>query len=160
MTVRVRFVYSDDVVSFGIRAYDRPGPLLWSHVDLVTPDGGYLGARSDVCAGVSAGVQVRPVGYAAFAAEEFVDLPATDAQVAAFWDAAHAEIGKPYDAVDLTANFLAGRDWRNPNAWWCSELAEWCTERAEIFMPTADWCQLITPNRYYVRCSVLRKVAH
>lgn len=160
MNLRVRFVHAGDhdPVSLGIRIYDRPGPHLWSHVELVTPDGGYLGARADVCAGVPAGVQIRPVGYVAFETEEFVDLPCTDRQADALWAAAHAEIGKPYDKVDLTADFLLGRNWRDPNAWWCSEYFEWCAEAGEIFMPSPQGVQLITPNRSYIRCSVLVRV--
>jgi len=84
-----------------------------------------------------------------------VELPCSSEQEAAFWIAARLEVGKPYDRVDLLADFLLARDWRDPNAWWCSELAEWCCERAGIFRPTPVGVQVVTPDSLYVRCAVL-----
>jgi len=154
--VRLRFVYTSDPVSAVIRAYDEPH--LWSHVDLMTPEGMYLGSRSDVCGGVPAGVQIRPVGYTPFDHEEIVSLPATPEQEAAFWIAARLEIGKPYDSFDLVANFAGARDWRNADAWWCSEYGEHCCERSGIFGPTPGGVQIVTPDSLYVRAAVVTPV--
>lgn len=93
----------------------------FSHVDAVMGDGSLLGARSDVCAGVPAGVQIRPPNYAAFDRVLPVVLLTDDAVSKAFYDFIVAQRGKPYDMEAIVA-FAAGRDWRAPDSWFCSEL--------------------------------------
>jgi hypothetical protein len=51
---------------------------VYSHVDAVEKDGKLYGARSDVCAGIAAGVQSRPDGYAKFVAIKRVTFTVTD----------------------------------------------------------------------------------
>lgn len=93
----------------------------FSHVDAVMPDGSLLGARSDVCLGVPSGVQIRPPHYADFARVLPVSLAASDLQSHGFNNFLQGQIGKPYD-MEAILGFAVGRDWRNPNAWFCSEL--------------------------------------
>lgn len=92
----------------------------YSHVDSVNPDGTLWGARHDSVGGKPPGYQIRPNGYLPFTKILRVDLPATDLQVQQFWDFAKQQIGKPYD-TDAILGFAAGRNWRDANAWVCSE---------------------------------------
>lgn len=75
-------------------------PFTPSHTECVTPDGKWLGQHSD------GGMQARPAGYDhddvallpdGRRCEIIVPLPCTQAQAAAFYAAAHASIGEPYD---------------------------------------------------------------
>jgi hypothetical protein len=45
---------------------------------------------------------------------------------------AMAQVGKPYDNTAIEA-FVFGRDWRQDDAWFCSELAAACLEQANAF---------------------------
>lgn len=119
--IRFQFVDGgDDPASLAIKARQHGG---WTtHVDCMLSDGLLLGARSDSVGGKPPGVQIRPPGYIAVQRAEIVTLACDDDQ-AARWNAfLLAQLGKPYDLVDLLADFVGGRNWRNPNAWWCSEL--------------------------------------
>src|SRR5579863_3025481 len=87
----------------------------WSHVDAVLPDGSLLGAR------LEGGVAIRSKTYLGASKTERVYLPATDAQTSAFYAFLMAQVGKPYDSEAIAA-FITGRDWRDPKAWYCSEL--------------------------------------
>lgn len=117
--VRLSFVTAEDFGSWAIRAYDHGA---FSHVDCVLPDGRYLGARDDELAGVGRGVQIRPAGYTPFARQLLVDIPAPPTLALPFYRFLAAQLGKPYDATGLVANFVLDRDWHQDDAWWCSEL--------------------------------------
>jgi len=90
----------------------------WSHVDIVLPDGeGLLGARQD------GGVRIRAAAYLAPGiATRRVALDTTDEVASRYIALARAELGKPYDMAAILA-FAAGRNWRRPDSWFCSELA-------------------------------------
>jgi hypothetical protein len=68
-------------------------PIVPSHVECVDPETGkYIGQHID------GGMLARDPGYdAPFKGECFIDLPCTDKQEKAFYDAARASIGQPYD---------------------------------------------------------------
>jgi hypothetical protein len=113
--IRPRFVTCNDAVSAGIRAFEYG---FWaSHVEALMPDGTLLGAHYD------GGVQARPRDYdrGQFTRELYVDLPADQAMTDRFHAFLRAQIGKPYD-LEAIAGLVAQREWRNPNAWFCSEL--------------------------------------
>ena len=104
--------------TWAIAAFERG----WcSHVDAVLPDGSLLGARCDAIGGQPPGVRIRPAGYEAWTRVEIVHLPATAEVEAAFWSFLHDQVGTPYDELAI-AGFAFDRDWRNPAAWFCSEL--------------------------------------
>ena len=63
-----------------------------------------------------------------------VTVPVTEDQKHLFLESALSQVGKPYDKWDI-AGFVFGRDWRDPQAWICSELEVWCLERARIIPP-------------------------
>lgn len=138
----------DDPVSLAIKAYQHGD---WpTHVDCVMPDGSMLGARSDVIGGIPAGVQIRPANYTSFKRSEIIEIHQGFDQP--WLDFLHKQIGKPYDLFDLTADFVAGRDWRNPDSWWCSELAAASGEASFLYHPLADK-DLITPSEWRLVCS-------
>ena len=116
--IKLQFSSAPDLGSRLIQFYERGWP---SHVDAVREDGMLLGARSDVCAGVPAGVQLRPPGYKTFKRIEIIELPCSKQIEWRFWEFLNAQIGKPYDKKAIVA-FAIQRDWRNPDQWFCSEL--------------------------------------
>jgi hypothetical protein len=103
--IRLRFVTGNSAISALIRAQERTTmPFIPSHVEAYIPPGilsapagqaaeGYLGAHYD------GGVMLRPIGYdaATMTNELLLDLPADDAQTAAFHAYLSSKIGAPYD---------------------------------------------------------------
>jgi hypothetical protein len=57
----------------------------------------------------------------------------------AFYQFLNAQIHKPYDSTAIWG-FASGRNWRDPNDWFCSELQCAALEAAGIFP------QLYTPS--------------
>jgi hypothetical protein len=142
------FVQTPGPSSWMIETFERG---VWSHVDCVMPDGSLLGARSDRAGGQPPGVQVRPPDYEAWSKRDVVELDVTQAELNAWIFFLHAQIGKPYDTIDLLADFAAGRDWRNPDAWWCSELGAAAAE-ASGWLPEkiGQTVNFITPRDLYI----------
>ena len=155
--------------SFGSQAIRWFTHSDFSHVDIITPDGYRLGARSDhpvqyfrrgeasglappTSAGsMQAGVQKRPMDYAKFTLDRRLIIPcsATEAAYAYCW--ANEQLGKPYDKYGLFASFLFGR----PVPWW-DEKAWWCSELATVFVHNAGFpaCRTpasrVSPNDCYI----------
>jgi hypothetical protein len=126
----------------------------YSHVDSVLPDGTLLGARDDVILGVPAGVQIRPATYVdSYPKIKQVSLPTTDEIAQAYYDFVRSQIGKPYDSTAIAA-FIVGRDWINPLAWFCSELATagLLASRFLLHKPSAP-CYKIAPDDLLLICS-------
>lgn len=115
----LQFSAMSDIGSRAIQLFERGWP---SHVDIVLGDGRLLGARSDSVGGMPPGVQVRPANYETFEKVERVVLRATAEQETRFLNFLQAQIGKPYDSTAILA-FPLRRDWREPDSWFCSELA-------------------------------------
>lgn len=117
------------MISLQFAAQDNLGNdlILWyahgmyAHVDAILQDGKLLGARSNVIGVIPAGVQIRPPGYANFVRTLQVHLAVDQAVEDGFYSFLYKQIGKPYDEPAIVS-FLTGRDWRNPDAWMCSEL--------------------------------------
>lgn len=109
----------------------------YSHVDIITPDGYRIGARTDhpiyslqpLGEDIPlVGVQKRPMDYAPFTRDDRLIIPcdATAASYAYCW--LLDQLGKPYDKIGLLRSFILNRpdkrpvSWRDEHAWWCSEL--------------------------------------
>lgn len=105
-----------------------------SHVDAKTPVGKLLGARSDDVGGAS-GVWARPDPYEDVTKLVIFDIDATPLQEALFYDFLNEQIGKPYDHLAILAFFI-NRDWRDGDAWYCSELIAAALEEATILTKT------------------------
>ena len=139
----LQFSAMDDAGSKAIKFFSRGWP---SHVDIVLGSGDLLGARSDSVAGRPPGVQIRPPAYEAFTKTQRVALTATAAQETAFLNFLEAQIGKPYDKTAIIA-FAFGRDWRENDSWFCSELAAAALEECGWFpKPLANTVNEITPR--------------
>jgi hypothetical protein len=145
----------NDLVSDTIAGYTHDWP---SHVDIVMPGGCLLGARSDVWtvkgATFPAGVQVRPEGYAPFVKIARFTIPTTDDQAAAFYAFAQAQVGKQYDKWAV-AGLAAGRDWRSPDKWFCSELAAAAFEQAKIIPMLSSGIEFISPRDFLIICNII-----
>lgn len=142
MVIRLRFIREAGVVSSAIAWYSAAP---FSHVGALMPDGSELGARSDRVGGKPAGVQIRPGDYAKFATQVVFTVPATEAQEGAFYDFLHKQIGKPYDKSDILG-FVTGRNWRQDDAWICSELVSRAAELSTIMPYLYLAANKITPG--------------
>lgn len=126
-----------------------------SHVDCLLPSGLLLGARSDRVGGVPAGVRIRPQSYANFTRVEVMDVPSTAQQTRAFHRFLIKQIGKPYDHQAIFA-FALNRDWREDDAWICSELQAAALEHAGVFRsPLYLAANKITPVALAFAASVI-----
>lgn len=117
---------------------------IYSHVDIVWPDGRLYGARSNVItvAGVKypAGVQFRPPGYEKWDKVTRIQIPCTLEQKTRGLEWALTQKGLPYDKLAIVA-FGFGRNWRTEDAWFCSEFATRYEEISfDIELP-------LTPNK-------------
>lgn len=126
----------------------------FSHVDLVMPDGQLLGARSDVIGGAPPGVQLRDHRYVGHDQTLRVEIPCTDEQAAKAIAFAKEQIGKPYDKMAIFA-FIIGRNWREDDAWFCSELCTMILETAGIIHPLAATANKISPAALVLVLSAL-----
>lgn len=142
-SIVLQFSRDEDFGSRLIRWFDHGD---FSHVDIVQDSGRLYGARSDVCVGVPAGVQSRPSTYAKFTATKRVTIPVTDTQCEVFWKFVLSQEGKPYDSIGIFG-FIIGRNWREDDAWFCSELVCRGLEVAYFFpYPLADRSAKIAPD--------------
>lgn len=139
--VDFQYVYRRDLASrvIGIFSANK-----LSHVDIMLADGSCLGARSDVIRGIAAGVRVRPPDYEKWARRVVVRVPATPEQRRKLFTLAMAQIGKPYDWRAILA-FAVERDWREPDAWFCSELSMWLKEQSGICPFILQGVNKVTP---------------
>lgn len=130
------------------------------HVDAVLPDGSLLGAQQQAgLGGAGAGVQVRPAGYGNMQHIRRVSLSAEPAQEQQFWMFLRAQLGKPYDITAFAA-FAAGRDWQEPDSWFCSELIAAGLEAGRVFAyPLAAPANKITPQELFLLCSAFGPVS-
>lgn len=120
-TLPVIFSRSAQIGSYGIRLFDRQGGYVcpFSHVGIITEDG-----ENVLEATLEKGVVETPI-------TDFVDrASAVDSGYfpclnrAAAYTRIRKELGKGYDITGVLSLGIPffGRDWENPNAWWCSEL--------------------------------------
>ena len=126
--IRLQFVLGGGLSSAAI-AWFSSGHF--SHVDAVLPSGDLLGARSDQIGLIPPGVQQRPPMYERWRERVVMKFTTDPAKERKFYDFLHDQLGKPYDKTAILG-FVAGRDWRSADAWFCSELQAAALEIAEI----------------------------
>lgn len=130
----------------------------YSHVDTVLPDGTLLGARDDLIDGIPSGVQIRPASYVSGYAHVLrVTIPCTEEQEAAYYASARSKIGKPYDETAIAA-FIVGRNWRDPDHWFCSEDNADSLEASGLVPPLAAPCNKIAPDDLLLVVSALTDI--
>ena len=128
--LELSFVSQRDPGSWAIRWFTHSD---FSHVDIITPDGYRLGARSDCPVGypLAAGVQRRPMDYAKFTRDERITIPCLMQPHHDAYTWLDDQIGKPYDSSGLFRSFLLDKyQWGDNGKWWCSELAAVFIEQA------------------------------
>ncbi len=119
----------------------------FSHVDIITPSGRRLGARSDH----GPGVRMRSPHYAKFTLDCRLRVECSAAQARGAYDWLDDQVGKPYDKYGLFASFLFDRPaaWWDEKAWWCSELATVFVAKA-IGKPCRTPASRVSPNDCYI----------
>lgn len=150
----MQFAGSDSFTSQAIQWFDHGE---YAHVDTVMPDGLLLGARNDMMAGFPAGVQLRSADYQQGYTLKRVTLPCSDDQQKAYYDFVLAQVGKPYDSKAIAA-FVVGRDWRTPDAWFCSELCAAGLEASGVVPPLSASCNKIAPDDLLLVLSALTDI--
>lgn len=135
--ITLQFVACGDPASEAIKLFSRGWP---SHVDAVLSDGSLLGARLD------GGVAIRRPNYEPFDRVQRIVLDTAPALEGRFTDFLRQQLGKPYDKLAIAA-FAVQRDWRQPDAWFCSELQAAALEACGFFpQPLANPANEITPR--------------
>jgi hypothetical protein len=142
--IKLQFATEHALDSALIRAY---GHGWCSHVDAVLEDGNLLGAR------LAGGVAVRAPGYASFSRSQIVEMPCAPGIAEAFYGFVRSQVGKRYDLLAIAA-FAVDRDWRDDNAWFCSELAGRALEVSRYFEHRlATQANRLTPPDLLLLCS-------
>lgn len=115
------------------------GAGYYSHIDVITPMGLLRGARSDHIGGMPPGVFDRPQNYEKWARCTRFTFDVSATQYQKFWQYSDMQLRKPYDTHGLIESFVFGRNWRDDDRWWCSELFAMTGERA--------WCWTIPDEK-------------
>jgi uncharacterized protein YycO len=111
--VQWRVVADNDPIGEAIKWVSRGQA---THVEFCMEDWTQtIGARAD------GGVQVRPIHYAKFSAEWRFQAEVTEEQLNHGTKWLHAQLGKPYDFLNIAAIAL-DRNWQDPSKWICSKL--------------------------------------
>jgi hypothetical protein len=139
--IRLQFVLGTGLSSAAI-AWFSAGTF--SHVDAILRDGSLLGARSDQVGGQHAGVRIRPPYYEHWRSRVVMSLPATPEKELKFYEYLKKQLGKPYDMTAIWG-FATGRNWRDPQDWFCSELQAAALEVAEVIPRLYTPANKITP---------------
>jgi len=111
--VQWRVVADNDPIGEAIKFVSRGQA---THVEFCVDDWTQtIGARA------MGGVQIRPINYAKFQAEWRFQVEVSEEQLNNGMKWLHAQIGKPYDFLNIAAIAL-DRNWDDPNKWICSKL--------------------------------------
>jgi hypothetical protein len=126
--IRLRFISENNLMS--------PVVCWWtgcefSHVEVCLPEG-YLGARpfAEHIDGktIPPGVQIRPFNYLTPKKEAFATIDVDDDVTSRVINVLREQIGKEYD-LRAILGFPFNRDWRETNAFICSELCAYAFEQ-------------------------------
>jgi hypothetical protein len=129
-------------------------PRPYSHVDTVLPDGQLYGARSDKVGGQPPGVYGRDPSYVSGLTVLRILLSMPPAMEAKYFDFILSQRAKPYDKSAIWG-FGLGRDWREDDSWFCSELVGAGLEACDYFgHPISLEANKITPADLLLALSV------
>jgi hypothetical protein len=110
----------------------------FSHVAAVWSPTEYLDAHADTIAGIKPGVQIRPQLIEVADLKVMMQLDMKDWQITIWRSFLQKQIGLPYDKPGIIG-FATGRDWREPDSWFCSELQaaalEACGRCPKLYTP-------------------------
>lgn len=93
---------------------------------------------------IPSGVQIRPPFYEKWKQRVVMHLPVTEYQRQSVVAFNMSQLGKPYDKSAIWG-FVAGRDWREEDEWFCSELQAAAIESADIWPPLYTPRNKVTP---------------
>jgi hypothetical protein len=141
---RLRFVTDDSFISRGIR-FVEGGSSVFSHVEIILPDGSYLGAHNPE------GVEIRPADYCTPTRERRYAIPVEQADLDKMLAFAHAQVGKRYDLSDIRG-IMFHRNWHDPTKWICSELVAAIAEAGGLWMLNVlpEHTNAITPEMLHL----------
>lgn len=117
---------------------------LFSHVDAEF-DGILYGARADKVGGREVGVWPRPPGYEKWKYTLTLELMVSQPKYSVWRQFLLDQKGKPYDKPAIWG-FAFGRNWREDDSWFCSELQMAALEAAGISPRLLVASNKITPN--------------
>ena len=112
--IRLRFVRRPGIFSALVQYAQFGFPQ--THCEAILPEGGVIGAW------FKGGTQTKHERYdeGEFSNELRFEIAATKEQQDAFYGFLIEHMYAPYDALAIVA-FAAGRDWQEPDSWFCSE---------------------------------------
>lgn len=94
---RIRFITETSIIAEAIRLVTFSE---WSHTEIITEAGTYIGAHSD------GGVQERPADYTKVSRERRYAIPVTEEALDRMMAFARSKIGTAYDFKDIAGLFL------------------------------------------------------
>lgn len=116
--------------SLSSRAIEWISAGVYSHVAAVwTPDE-YLDSYEKKVGDIPPGVAIRPMRVEA-TPHNLMSLEVSAQRYAAWQTFLQVQLGKPYDWPAIFG-FGLGRNWREPDSWFCSELQAAALEQAGI----------------------------
>ncbi len=140
---RIRFITSNDFVSDAIRLVTFAE---FSHAEIVTETGSYIGAHDD------GGVEERPADYCSPSVERRYAIPCPDDVYAKIMAYARAAVGTtPYDFRDI-AGLLFHRDISTKGRAICSEFVFEAARQAGLYLLNveAGRSNLVTPETLHL----------
>ena len=140
----VRFVANHTFLSWSIR---RLTGSLFSHVELGTPEGTWIGALAD-------GIKERPAQYCNPFREYVYHIPCTAQEQASFLTTARAAIGTPYNKLDIVGLALGLRNVVGKTgeicSWFCVEELIDTFGTARVLNVLPGWEYRVTPETLHL----------
>lgn len=158
--VTLQFVAGDEAHDRLIQFYSHGWP---THVDVRWPPNMPGGPERLFGARLDGGVAIRAHDYKNFVRIARITLPMTDEQAAKFFAFCRAQMGKPYDDIDIVAMAVPviRRFWRDDySKWFCSEMTEVGIENTGFWRKIATATNMVTPTLQFNIASAFAEVVY
>jgi uncharacterized protein YycO len=144
MSLDIRFIKTGGLISDAI-AWDTDS--LWDHVELITQQGTFIGARA------SGGVEERPANYCTPVRERRYSIPCSDSQTMRIYNWAQGKVGTKYNFLDILGLAIHDRKFGARNSEdICSQFVIQAATQGGIWMlnvlPGYDY--LVTPETLHL----------
>lgn len=144
-SIRVRFITTDSFVSAAIRKLTGS---LFSHVEIGTPEGTWIGAH------IEDGIQNRPANYCNPTREYVYDIPCLDWQAGALLGWARKQIGTKYNVKTIVGIALGARSLTSPSKFICSQFVAdgliLSLGAKDVLNVLPQWTYRITPETLHL----------